>query len=53
MIIDTLQNFEKYVSVNPLFALVAEFLKNNDLDTLEPGKHVIKGDDVFVNIQVA
>jgi len=53
MIIDTLQNLEKYVSVNPLFALVADFLKENDLNTLEPGKHAIKGDDVFVNIQVA
>lgn len=53
MIIDTLDNLEKYLSVNPLFSLVAEFIKENDLSTFEPGKHVIKGDEVFVNIQVA
>ena len=53
MIIDTLENFEKYVSLNPLFEKVALFLKENDLNLLEPGKHFIDGDDVFVNIQVA
>ena len=53
MIIDTLQNLEKYVSLNPLFGIVVDFLKNNDLETLEIGKHAIKGDDVFVNIQLA
>ena len=53
MIIDTLNNLEKYISVNPLFAVVADFIKENDLSALEPGKHVIKGDEVFVNIQVA
>lgn len=53
MIIDTLNNLEKYILLNPLFAVVADFIKENDLDALEPGKHVIKGDDVFVNIQVA
>ncbi len=53
MIIDTLQNFEKYVCLNPLFEVVAQFLKENNLDAMETGKHPIKGDDVFVNIQVA
>ena len=53
MIIDTLDNLEKYLSANPLFSVVAEFIKENDLNALEPGKHVINGDEVFVNIQVA
>ncbi len=53
MIIDTLQNLEKYAAVNPLFEEVVKFLKENDLDSLEPGKHFIKGDELFVNIQVA
>ena len=53
MIIDTLENLEKYVAVNPLFKDVVAFLRNNDLMTLEEGKHLIKGDDLFVNIQVA
>ena len=53
MIIDTLENLEKYVSLNPLFKEVIDFLKKNDLKDFEPGKHAIKGDDVFVNVQVA
>ena len=53
MIIDTLDNFGKYVSLNPLFKEVADFLNHNDLNQLEPGKHTIKGNDLFVNIQVA
>ena len=53
MIIDTLQNFEKYISINPLFDAVAEFLKNHPLDNLETGKHPILNEDLFVNIQIA
>lgn len=53
MIIDKLENLKKYVSVNPLFAKVVEFLQQNDLDKLEAGKHEIVGKDLFVNIQMA
>ena len=53
MIIDTIENLGKYVALNPLFADVVEFLKNNDLQTIEEGKHFIKDQDLFVNIQVA
>ena len=53
MIIDTLDNLEKYVGVNPLFADVVDFLKSNDLNKLEAGKHVIKDKDLFVNITTA
>ena len=53
MVIDTLENLEKYVSLNPLFKDVVEFVKSNDLNALEVGKHQIKGGDLFVNIQVA
>ena len=50
MVIDTLDNFGKYVSLNPLFADVEKFLKENDLNKLEPGKYEIKGKELFVNI---
>lgn len=50
MIIDTISNLYKYVGLNPLFADVVEFLKNNDLNTMEEGKHPIMGDRLFVNI---
>ena len=53
MIIDTIENLGKYVTLNPLFADVVEFLKNNELQTIEEGKHFIKDKDLFVNIQVA
>jgi YhcH/YjgK/YiaL family protein len=51
MIIDRLENLEKYVSLNPLFKEVVDFLKANKLENLDAGKHLIKGEDVFVNIQ--
>ena len=53
MIIDTIDNLGKYVALNPRFADVVEFLKNHDLKTMEPDKYPVKGDDVFVNLQVA
>ena len=53
MIIDNLENLSKYVMLNPLFADVIEFLKANDLQTMEPGKYPIKDKDLFLNLQVA
>ena len=53
MVIDTIENLCKYVGMNSLFADVVEFLKKNDLNALEEGKHLIKDKDLFVNIQVA
>lgn len=53
MVIDTLDNLGEYIGLNPLFADVVEFLKNNDLNALEAGKHLIKGTDLFVNITTA
>ena len=53
MVIDTLDNLEKYVSLNPLFTEVVKFINETDLTKLETGKHPIQGDDLFVNIAVA
>jgi len=53
MIIDTIDNLGKYVGLTPLFADVVEFIKHNDLNTLEAGKHLIKDKDLFVNITTA
>ena len=53
MIIATVDNLGKYIGLNPLFADVVEFLKTNDLNALEAGKHPIKGSDLFVNITTA
>lgn len=53
MIIDTLDNLGFYAGLNPLFADVVEFIKSNNLNNLEAGKHQIKGADLFVNITTA
>ena len=53
MIIDTISNLYKYVGLNPLFADVVAFVKDHDLNTMEEGKHPIKGGDLFVNITTA
>lgn len=53
MIVDTIDNLDKYIGVNPLFAEVVEFIKNNDLNKLEAGKHYLKEGELFVNITTA
>lgn len=53
MIIDTLENLERYATMNPLFVEVIKFLNENKLADLQEGKHVIKDNDLFVNVQMA
>ena len=53
MILDTLENFGKYVSLNPLFPKVLEYLQNTDLMAQEPGCVNIDGNKLFVNHNVA
>jgi len=53
MVIDTLDKLGFYASLNPLFQDIVDFLKTNDLNKLEEGKHFIKEKDLFVNIQTA
>ena len=50
MIIDKLENLQQYAALNPFFPKVIEFLKNNDLKSLENGKHIIDGADCFINV---
>lgn len=53
MIIDKIENLKNYAQVNPLFPKVVEFIQQNDLNALEPGKYEIEGKNLFVNIQMA
>lgn len=53
MIIDTLDNLEKYASVNPLFAKAIEYLKSTDLKAHEVGKVELQGKDLVVNFSMA
>ena len=47
MVVDTLENLEKYASLNPLFAQAIEFLKSHDLQAMEIGKTELKGKDLL------
>lgn len=50
MVVDTLDNLEKYASLNPLFAQAIEYLKSTDLNAIEAGNKVeLKGKDLVVN----
>lgn len=49
MIIDKLENLERYVSLNPLFAEAMAFLKATDLQAHEAGKVVLKEGELTVN----
>lgn len=50
MIVDTLENLEKYAGLNPLFAQAIEFLKSHDLNALEVGKTELQGKNLVVNV---
>lgn len=50
MIVDKLENLDKYVSLNPLFEQAVAYLNSTDLDAVEPGTKIeLKGDDLRVN----
>lgn len=51
MIIDKLTNADKYVCLHKDFKLVFDFLKNNNLAELECGRHELRGEEVFFNLQ--
>ena len=53
MIIDALNNLKDYVSLNPLFKDVVEFIQKTDLASQEHGIVKIQGDDLFANFTVA
>ena len=52
MIIDTLENAGKYVSLHPRFAKAFEFIKSQNLGTIEPGKFEIDGKDIYASVSL-
>ena len=50
MILDTFDRLENYGYISPLMDKVVEFFRNTDLASLEPGRIVLQGDDLFVNV---
>lgn len=52
MVLDTLENSDKYVNLHPSFAKAFEFIKSVDLETIEVGKYEIDGKDVHAAVMV-
>ncbi|MBE5980533.1 MAG: DUF386 domain-containing protein [Paenibacillaceae bacterium] len=52
MIFDTAKNLDFYrnLGVEDRYAKAVDFLKNTDLEELEPGKYEIDGKNVFANV---
>ena len=50
MILDGIDNFKNYVSVNPYFAKVSDFLQNCNLQELPLGRNEICGEFIFANV---
>jgi len=52
MIIDTLDNADKYINLHPRFAKAFEFIKSQNLETMEPGKFEIDGKDIHASVSL-
>lgn len=50
MIVDNLENCEKYYSLNSGIEKAFEFFKSHNLSDFEAGSYKIDGDDLYVNI---
>ena len=50
MIIDSLENAARYTSLGMHFTEAFEYLKTTDFYTMQPGRHVIDGDNIFAMI---
>lgn len=50
MILDSIQNAERYYALHPHFKAVFDYLRATDVRALEDGRHTIDGDNLFVNV---
>lgn len=51
MIIDSLTQADKYISLHKDFKLVFDYLKENDISEIACGSYKLRGDEVFFNLQ--
>lgn len=47
MVVDKLENHQLYLSLHDRFKKAFDFILENDLRTIDLGKHSIQGDDIF------
>ncbi len=50
MILDSLSNANKYISLHPCFAKAFEFIKSQNLETIEVGKYPIDGPELYASV---
>ena len=50
MILDTIDNLERYLPQSHLVAEIIRFLHDNDLATMPVGRYMISGEDLYVNV---
>ena len=50
MILDNIANIDKYVCLHPRFAKAFEFVKSQNLETLEVGKFEIEGKEIHASV---
>lgn len=50
MILDSLKNSALYYALNPRLKRAFAYIASTDLEALEPGRHDIEGDGIFVNV---
>lgn len=50
MILDHINNLGNYKNIHPDFSKIAEYVRNNRLDTMPAGRYEIEGTDSFVMI---
>jgi YhcH/YjgK/YiaL family protein len=50
MILDDLNNSNKYVSVHPKFEKAFHYLRSTNFENIKPGKYEVEGDDIFALI---
>ena len=51
MIIDVLENIEKYSSINHRFKTAFDFIKNTDFINLPCGRYEIEGANIYANVE--
>lgn len=49
MVLDTLQNCERYYAMHPLFRQAFEYILSTDWNQVPLGKIVLQGDDLYIN----
>jgi len=52
MVLDSLVNADKYIGLHKSFAKAFEFIKSQNLETIEPGKYPIDGTDLHASVSL-